>query len=65
MTRQSGARQEVFKAVVHAEKNGGYWAEVIDLPGCYTQGDTLDEVYHNLIEAISCHLGPGTFAAEA
>ena len=46
-----------FRAVVHEEEAGGYWAEVPDLPGCFTQGKTLDEVYHNLIEAISCHLG--------
>ena len=45
-----------FKAVVHTESEGGYWAEVPDLPGCFTQGDTLDEVYHNLTEAIACHL---------
>lgn len=48
--------QTVFNAVVHAEPEGGYWAEVPSLPGCFTQGDTLDEVYHNLIEAIACHL---------
>jgi predicted RNase H-like HicB family nuclease len=46
-----------FRAVVHEEEAGGYWAEVPDLPGCFTQGKTLDEVYHNLIEAIACHLG--------
>ncbi|HEX3528615.1 MAG TPA: type II toxin-antitoxin system HicB family antitoxin [Thermoanaerobaculia bacterium] len=45
-----------FKAVVHADEKGGYWAEVPALPGCFTQGDTLDEVYHNLSEAIACHL---------
>ena len=46
----------MFKAVVHAEEGGGYWAEVPELPGCLTQGDTLDDVYHNLTEAIACHL---------
>jgi predicted RNase H-like HicB family nuclease len=49
----------VFKIVVHAEEKGGYWAEVPDLPGCFTQGDTLDEVYQNLTEAIACHLAVG------
>jgi len=46
----------VYRAVVHPEPDGGYWAEVPDLPGCLTQGETLDEVYQNLLEAISCHL---------
>ncbi|HEX3557479.1 MAG TPA: type II toxin-antitoxin system HicB family antitoxin [Thermoanaerobaculia bacterium] len=45
-----------FKAVVHIEPEGGYWAEVPELPGCFTQGDTLDEIYRNLPEAIACHL---------
>jgi predicted RNase H-like HicB family nuclease len=48
--------QTSFRAVVHTETAGGYWAEVPDLPGCFTQGDTLDEVYHNLAEAIAGHL---------
>jgi predicted RNase H-like HicB family nuclease len=46
-----------LRAVVHAEIDGGYWAEVPDLPGCFTQGDTLNAVYRNLAEAIACHLG--------
>jgi predicted RNase H-like HicB family nuclease len=48
--------QTTFRAVVHVEKEGGYWAEVPALPGCFAQGETLDEIYHNLAEAISCHL---------
>jgi predicted RNase H-like HicB family nuclease len=56
MTQQATPQQTVFKAVVHAEEEGGYWAEVPELPGCLTQGATLDEVYHNLTEAIACHL---------
>lgn len=51
------AKVQVYRAVVHSEQEGGYWAEVPDLPGCFTQGDSLDAIYHNLLEAISCHLG--------
>lgn len=40
-----------FKAIVH-EEAGGYWAEVPAIPGCATQGDTMDELYANLREAI-------------
>ena len=46
----------IYKAVVHPEIEGGYWAEVAGLPGCFTQGQTLDEIYRNLTEAIACHL---------
>lgn len=39
-------------ALVHPEPQvGGYSAEVPALPGCYTQGETLDEVRANLREA--------------
>ena len=48
--------ETIYKAVVHPEAEGGYWAEVAGLPGCFTQGDTLDELYSNLKEAIACHL---------
>jgi predicted RNase H-like HicB family nuclease len=57
VSNEASAQPTTFRAVVHAEEEGGYWAEVPDLPGCVTQGDTLDEVYHNLIEAIACHQG--------
>ena len=45
-----------YRALVHPEKEGGFWAEVPDLPGCFTQGETLDEIYRNLAEAVACHL---------
>ena len=45
----------VLKAIVHHE-DGVYWAEVPDLPGCYTQADTLDGLVENLQEAISLYL---------
>lgn len=40
-----------IKAIVY-EEDGGYWAKVPSLPGCVTQGDTLDEIVSNLWEAI-------------
>lgn len=40
-----------FKAIVH-EEEGGYWAEVPAIPGCATQGDTMEELRANLREAI-------------
>ena len=41
-----------FKAIIHEEQTGGYWAEVPALPGCATQGETIDELLANLREAI-------------
>lgn len=41
-----------LKVVVHDAKEGGYWAEVPAIPGCATEGDTFEELLHNLYEAI-------------
>lgn len=30
----------------------GYWAEVPELPGCFTQGETIDEIRGNVVDAI-------------
>ncbi|MBI4722198.1 MAG: type II toxin-antitoxin system HicB family antitoxin [Candidatus Stahlbacteria bacterium] len=38
--------------MVHKEISGGYWAEVPAIPGCATQGETLEELKQNLKEAI-------------
>jgi predicted RNase H-like HicB family nuclease len=41
-----------IKIVVHEAEEGGFWAEVPAIPGCATQGDSLDELLGNLCEAI-------------
>jgi predicted RNase H-like HicB family nuclease len=41
-----------IQAIVHKAEEGGYWAEVPSLPGCATQGETLEELRLNLREAI-------------
>ena len=42
----------VFKIVVEKDETGYYVAEVPALPGCVTQGKTLEEVKKNIKEAI-------------
>lgn len=41
-----------IKAIVHDAEEGGYWAEVPALPGCFTEADSLPELKANLSEAI-------------
>ncbi|MBV9393885.1 MAG: type II toxin-antitoxin system HicB family antitoxin [Methylobacteriaceae bacterium] len=41
-----------IKVIVHEADEGGFWAEVPALPGCATQGETMDELMRNLREAI-------------
>lgn len=45
-----------LKAIIHPAEEGGFWAEVPALPGCVTQGETLDELKGNLHEAIELWL---------
>jgi len=40
-----------IKVIVHKEETG-YWAEVPALPGCATQGNTFEELLHNLYDAV-------------
>jgi predicted RNase H-like HicB family nuclease len=44
---------ERYAAVIHEDPEGGYWAEVPALPGCYSQGETIDELMENIREAIT------------
>jgi predicted RNase H-like HicB family nuclease len=42
----------VLTAIIHPEPEaGGYSASIPALPGCHTQGETLEEVRANLREA--------------
>lgn len=41
---------------VHQEDSGSMWAEVLDLPGCFASGTSLDELREALEEAISLYL---------
>ena len=50
---KKGSRDPMqLQVIVHEEPTGGYWAEVPALPGCMTQGETLDEVLANVREAV-------------
>jgi predicted RNase H-like HicB family nuclease len=46
-----------IKCLIHEAEEGGFWAEVPSLPGCFTEGETLEETLANLREAILCGLG--------
>lgn len=41
-----------IKVVVHEAEEGGYWAEVPAIPGCASQGETMEELLKNVREAI-------------
>ncbi len=45
-----------FSVIILEDESGGYIAIVPELPGCHTQGDSLDEVIKNVREAIELYL---------
>ena len=34
----------------------GWWAEITSLPGCYSHGESIDELKKNIREAIDLHI---------
>lgn len=45
-----------FTVNLHQEEDGSFWAEVVELPGCFASGENLDELREALEEAISLYL---------
>ena len=45
-----------YTVLVYKDEEGGFWAEVPALPGCYSQGETVEETMENVKEAIDAHI---------
>ncbi len=45
-----------FSVVVHTAEEGGYWVEVPALPGCYSQGESVQAALEHTREAIALYL---------
>ena len=45
-----------YLVVIHAAEEGGYWAEIPALPGCFAQGEGLEELLGEAKAAITSHL---------
>ena len=50
--RDPDERSETYTVSVHVAEEGGYWGEVLELPGCGSQGETIDELLENIVDAI-------------
>jgi predicted RNase H-like HicB family nuclease len=46
------------QVVLERSEDGGYTVLVPELPGCISEGDTLDEALDNIGEAIELYLEP-------
>ncbi len=45
-----------YPLIIHHEEGSAYGITVPDISGCFSAGDTLDEAYENVKEAIDAHL---------
>ena len=45
-----------YSVIIHADEESGYWVEVPALPGCYSQGESVDDALENVKEAIALYL---------
>ena len=44
-----------LKIFIYEAEEGGYWAQAAAIPGCVSQGETLEEVKANILDALeSC-----------
>ena len=41
-----------YTIVIHPAEEGGFWGEVLELPGCVSQGKTKGELLANIKDAI-------------
>ncbi|MCL1941886.1 MAG: type II toxin-antitoxin system HicB family antitoxin [Synergistaceae bacterium] len=46
-----------YIVLVHEDRDsGGYWGECPELPGCFSQGETVDELMERMKEAAELYL---------
>jgi predicted RNase H-like HicB family nuclease len=45
-----------YKIIFEPQEEGGFTAYVPKLPGCVSEGDTYDEAYKNIKEALELYL---------
>jgi predicted RNase H-like HicB family nuclease len=45
-----------YTVILYAAEEGGFWVEVPSLPGCFSQGETVEEALANIRDAIRSHV---------
>lgn len=56
---------EPYSRVLVPDPSGGYFAEVLELPGCFSEGDTPEEAVKNLEEAMAGWVSAALDAGQA
>ena len=49
-------RHDFHVEIYPCEDTHGYWAECVSLPGCFTDGNTIQETQVNMFEAVNLFL---------
>ncbi|MBK6292481.1 MAG: type II toxin-antitoxin system HicB family antitoxin [Ignavibacteria bacterium] len=52
MTHPTSITPMKIAIVIHPEEGHGFWVEVPTLPGCVSQGDSIEQAVANIREAI-------------
>lgn len=45
-----------YNVIIEKDEDGWYVSEVVELPGCHTQGKTIDQLMERTREAIKAYL---------
>ena len=46
-----------YTIIIHKdEQESGFWGECPELPGCYSQGESVEELMKNIHEAVELYL---------
>ena len=45
-----------YTIIIHPDETGGFWTEVPALPGCGSQGESMEEAVAMTKDAIECYL---------
>ena len=45
-----------YNMIIEKDEDGWYVSEVVELPGCHTQGKTIDQLIERTKEAIKAYL---------
>jgi len=57
MKRTVSLKNKTYDVILHPDfEEGGFWVECPSLPGCATQGDTVEVVLEMIKDAIKGHL---------
>ena len=48
--------KHIYGAIIRPSEEGGYWAEVPDLPGCFGEGSNFIDAVESISDGIETHL---------